>query len=194
MQRPSKFAERDDSGLIAACLKGDAAAWQTLVIRYQRLIYSIPLKARLSQDDAADIFQSVCLKLYEKLSTLREHDKITSWLITTTTRECWRIAARRRREATGVSDSDDSDSSSEIPDPRLLADEQRQALQERQLVRDAVDALPDRCRELVTMLFYKKEELSYADIAREMEMPVASIGPTRARCLEKLKKLLEGKI
>ena len=194
MQRPSNFADRDDSGLIAACLKGDAAAWQTLVIRYQRLIYSIPLKARLSQDDAADIFQSVCLKLYEKLSTLREHDKITSWLITTTTRECWRMAARRRRETAGVSDSDDSDASNEIPDPRLLADQQRQALQERQLVRDAVEALPERCRELVTMLFYKKDELSYADIARQMEMPVASIGPTRARCLEKLKKLLEGRI
>ena len=195
MQRPSNFAERDDSGLIAACLRGDAAAWQALIVRYQRLIYSIPLKARLSQDDAADIFQSVCLKLYEKLSTLREHHKITSWLITTTTRECWRMSARRRREIAPVSDSnDDSEGSNEIPDPRLLADEQRQALQEQQLVRDAVGALPERCKELVTMLFYKKDELSYADIARQMDMPVASIGPTRARCLEKLKKLLEGKI
>ena len=194
MQRPSNFAERDDPALIAACLKGDATAWQRLVIRYQRLIYSIPLKARLSQDDAADIFQSVCLKLYEKLSTLREHDKITSWLITTTTRECWRMAARRRRETAGVLDGDDSDASNEIPDPRLLADEQRQALQEQQLVRDAVDSLPDRCKLLVTMLFYKKDELSYADIARQLDMPIASIGPTRARCLEKLKKLLEGKI
>ncbi|HEV8485423.1 MAG TPA: sigma-70 family RNA polymerase sigma factor [Blastocatellia bacterium] len=195
MQRPSNFAERDDSGLIAACLRGEASAWQTLVVRYQRLIYSIPLKARLSQDDAADIFQSVCLKLYEKLSTLREHDKITSWLITTTTRECWRMAARRRRETAAVSNSnDDSEGSYEIPDPRLLADEQRQALEEQQSVRDAVGALPERCKELVTMLFYKKDELSYADIARKLDMPVASIGPTRARCLEKLKKLLEGRI
>ncbi len=195
MQRPSNFAERDDSGLIAACLRGDAAAWQTLVIRYQRLIYSIPLKARLSQDDSADIFQSVCLKLYEKLSTLREHDKITSWLITTTTRECWRMAARRRRETAAVSDYDgDSEGSNEIPDPHRLADEQRQALQEQQLVRDAVGTLPERCKELVTMLFYKKDEMSYADIAHQMDMPVASVGPTRARCLEKLKKLLEGKI
>jgi len=195
MQRPSNFAERDDSGLIAACLRGEAAAWQTLIIRYQRLIYSIPLKARLSQDDAADIFQSVCLKLYEKLSTLREHDKITSWLITTTTRECWRMSARRRREsAVGLDGNEDSEGSHEIPDPHLLADQQRQALQEQQLVRDAVAALPERCRELVTMLFYKKDELSYADIARKMDMPIASIGPTRSRCLEKLKKLLEGRI
>ena len=195
MQRPSNFAERDDSGLVAACLRGEGAAWQALVIRYQRLIYSIPLKARLSQDDAADIFQSVCLKLFEKLSTLREHDKITSWLITTTTRECWRLSARQRRETVAVTDgNDDSDGSHEIPDPRLLADAERQALQEQQLVRDAVGALPERCRELITFLFYKKDEVSYADIARQMDMPVASIGPTRARCLEKLKKLLEGKI
>ena len=186
MQRPSNFAERDDSGLIAACLRGESAAWQTLIVRYQRLIYSIPLKARLSQDDAAD---------YEKLSTLREHDKITSWLITTTTRECWRMSARRRRESASALDgNDDSEGSHEIPDTRLLADEQRQALQQQQLVREAVAALPDRCRELVTMLFYKKDELSYADIARQLEMPVASIGPTRSRCLEKLKKLLEGRI
>ena len=195
MQRPSNFAERDDSGLIAACLRGESAAWQTLIVRYQRLIYSIPLKARLSQDDAADIFQSVCLKLYEKLSTLREHDKITSWLITTTTRECWRMSARRRRESVSALDgNDDSEGSHEIPDTRLLADEQRQLLQEQQFVREAVAALPERCRELVTMLFYRKDELSYADIARKMDMPIASIGPTRSRCLEKLKKLLEGRI
>jgi RNA polymerase sigma factor (sigma-70 family) len=105
------------------------------------------------------------------------------------------MSARRRRETTGLSDSnDDSEGSHEIPDPRLLADEQRQALQEQQLVREAVGALPERCRELITMLFYKKDELSYADIAQRMDMPIASIGPTRARCLEKLKKLLEGRI
>ena len=65
------FAQQDDRELIAACLEGDAGAWEALIVRYQRLIYSIPLKARLSTDDAADIFQSVCLKLYEKLATLR---------------------------------------------------------------------------------------------------------------------------
>src|SRR6266508_4299036 len=86
--------QREDCDLVAACLAGEPAAWETLVARYQRLVYSIPMKARLSTDDAADIFQSVWLKLYEKLASLRDHEKLSSWLITTTTREVWRVAAR----------------------------------------------------------------------------------------------------
>ena len=190
------FAQQEDRKLIAACLEGDAGAWEALIVRYQRLIYSIPLKARLSTDDAADIFQSVCLKLYEKLATLREHEKIIAWLITTTTRETWRLAARARREGqSAASDTEDpAEGISQIPATGPLADEQRQILQQQQIVREGVSALPERCRDLITMLFYQKDDLSYADIAGRMKMPVASVGPTRARCLEKLKKLLQGKI
>ncbi|MCI0486784.1 MAG: sigma-70 family RNA polymerase sigma factor [Blastocatellia bacterium] len=200
MERLDDFAGRDDRELIAACLDEEQAAWETLIVRYQRLIYSIPLKMRLSPDDAADIFQSVCLKLYEKLSTLRDQEKIASWLITTTTRECWRLAARRKKEtsienpARGTGEEDNLGGLDRVPDEGLLADEQREVLERQQIVRQSVDSLPERCRNLITMLFYQKDELSYADIARRMDMPVASIGPTRARCLEKLKKLMEGKI
>ena len=190
-----ELAQRADRELIVACLDGDSTAWETLITRYQRLIYSIPMKARLSPDDAADIFQSVCLKLYEKLSTLRDHERVSSWLITTTTREVWRIAARNRRDMTSASgDEESADVINQIPSTGPLADEQRQALEQQQIVRQSVEALPERCRNLVTMLFYEKDELSYADIARRMNMPVPSVGPTRARCLEKLKKLLQDKI
>ena len=190
------FTQQEDRQLIAACLEGDAGAWEALIVRYQRLIYSIPLKARLTTDDAADIFQAVCLKLYEKLSTLREHEKIIAWLITTTTRETWRMAARQRREGQSVAadTDDDNEGLNQIPAVGLLADEERQILEQQQIVREGVAAMPERCRELISMLFYQKDELSYADIAARMKMPVASIGPTRARCLEKLKKLLQGKI
>ena len=182
--------------MIAACLDGDHQAWETLLARYQRLIYSIPLKSRLSLDDAADIFQSVCLKLYEKLDTLRNHERISSWLITTTTRESWRVSARKRREQYSVSTDDDSTSDplGEIAAPGLLADEEREELERQQIIREGVEALPSRCRELITMLFYHKDEMSYAEIARRMNMPVPSVGPTRARCLEKLKKLLQNKV
>lgn len=190
------LAKRDDRLLIAACLAGDHAAWETLISRYQRLIYSIPVKSGLTPDDAADIFQSVCLKLYEKLATLRDHEKISSWLITTTTRECWRLSARNRRDAqsSASGDDDDSDPLGDIPAAGPLADEQREMLERQHAVRQAVESLTERCRELLTMLFYQTEESSYADIARRMEMPAPSIGPTRARCLEKLKKLLQGKL
>lgn len=185
----------DDRELIAACLSGEHAAWETLISRYQRLIYSIPLKSRLSADDAADIFQSVCLKLFEKLATLREHDKISSWLITTTTRECWRVSARGRREPQILNTGDDneSDSLADIPAVQPLADEQHEMLELQQTLRTAIETLSERCRELLTMLFYEREEASYAEIARRMAMPVPSVGPTRARCLEKLKRVLQDK-
>jgi RNA polymerase sigma factor (sigma-70 family) len=187
--------QSEDRELIAECLEGDHTAWEVLIRRYQRLIYSIPIRARLSQEDAADIFQAVCLKLYEKLDSIRDSERISSWLITTTSRECWRIAARNRREGVPpVSDDDNNSRLMEIPATGLLADEEREALEQQQQVRQSVESLPDRCRELLRMLFYEKDELSYVDIAHRMKMPVPSIGPTRARCLEKLKKLLEGKI
>jgi RNA polymerase sigma factor (sigma-70 family) len=193
-ERDETVAPREDRDLIAACLSGDALAWETLVARYQRLVYSIPLKARLSADDAADIFQSVWLKLYEKLASLRDHEKLSSWLITTTTREVWRVAARNRRDSLPASEEDEPGNAIEqIAATAPLADAEREMLEQQQLVREALDALPDRCRNLLTMLFYEKDELNYAEIARRMGMPVPSVGPTRARCLEKMKRLLQGK-
>lgn len=190
------FSERDDSWLANACLDGDPVAWESLIDRYQRLIYSIPIRARLSPDDAADIFQSVCLKLYETLPKIRDHERISSWLITTTSRECWRIAARNRREhgSLGCDENAGADCLGAIHSPEPLADEQREILEQQQLVREAVQSLPDRCRQLITMLFYGKDEFSYADVARRMKMPVPSVGPTRARCLEKLKRLLQDRL
>jgi RNA polymerase sigma factor (sigma-70 family) len=187
---------REDRELIAACLEGDHEAWEELITRYRRLIYSIPLKSGLSPDDAADIFQHVCLKLYEKLGSVRDHEKLSSWLITATTRECWRMAARNRREGPPPTTDHDEEGSGfdEIPAAGLLPDEQRELIERQEAVRQGVAALGGRCTDLITMLFYEKEDLSYAEIARRMAMPVASIGPTRARCLEKLKKLLQGKI
>jgi len=186
--------EMEDRALVSGCLEGDSAAWEALISRYQRLIYSIPIKARLSQEDASDIFQSVCLKLYEKLHTIRDGERVSSWLITTTSRECWRISARNRREMMPSGSDDENSNLIEIPATGLLADEEREVLERQHQVRQAVEALPDRCRELVTMLFYHENELSYVDIAGRMKMPVPSIGPTRARCLEKLRKLLDGKL
>lgn len=192
----NQFVEAADSELVKACLEGDSTAWEALIVRYQRLIYSIPLKSRLSHDDAADIFQSVCLKLYEKLASLRDHEKLSSWIITTTTRECWRLANRLRKEQPkNESESEEADEKlQQLASDSPLIDEQRIQMEQQQAVRQAVGALPERCKDLVTLLFYKQDEVSYTEISRQMDMPIASIGPTRARCLEKLRKLLQGKI
>ncbi|HEU4391264.1 MAG TPA: sigma-70 family RNA polymerase sigma factor, partial [Blastocatellia bacterium] len=139
------YAEQTDRDVVAACLDGDSVAWEALISRYQRLIYSIPIKSGLNSDDAADIFQSVCVKLLEKLRSLRDHEKLSSWLITTTTRESWRVSALRRRTAntdTRDADEDGPDRLSEIPASGRLADEERESLEQQQIVRESVDLLP----------------------------------------------------
>lgn len=192
----SDLAHLSDRELVAACLEGDSTAWEALILRYQRLIYSIPIKNGFSVVDASDVFQSVCVVLLERLPTLRDHNKISSWLMTTTTRECWRVAAQWKRES-GASTRDAEagrNRMSEVASGELLSDELQAALEQQHIIRHALTTLSERCQKLISMLFYDKDELSYVDVARRMKIPVSSIGPTRARCLEKLKKELEGKI
>ena len=190
------LTQQTDPELLGACLKGDPAAWETIIVRYQRLIYSIPIKMGLSANDAADVFQSVCVKLLESLSTLRNLERVSAWLTTTTKRESWRVAARNRREfiAAPLVCEDGQDQPFEIASSAPLADEQHQMFEQQQILREAVDALPDRCRKLITMLFYQDGKYSYAETARRVTIPLNSMGATRARCLAKLKKLLEGRL
>jgi RNA polymerase sigma factor (sigma-70 family) len=194
--KPEEYTHLTDRELVTACLDNDAKAWETLILRYQRLIYSIPVKQGFSSVDAADVFQSVCLILLKKLPGLRKQEKLFSWLMTTTTRECWRVAAQWRREGTvEIRDPDDPvDKLSEIASQEPLAEEQRIVLEQQQILRTSIERLPERCRQLISLLFYQTDELSYTEIAARLKMPVASVGPNRARCLQKLKKDLEKKI
>ena len=191
---PDSMSVLEDRELVAGCLEGRSEAWEALIIRYKTLIYSIAVKSGLLDDDAADVFQTMCLILLEKLPALRNHDRLAPWLIKTTKRACWRARARDRRQADVFREEDDSDLTSDIKDESPLIEEELLVLERQQIVRQSVAALPERCRKLLTMLFYQKEELSYVDIARRMNMPTASVGPNRARCLEKLKVRLEGKL
>ena len=179
-----------------ACLANNEVAWEVLIARYERLIYSIPIKLRMSPQEAIEVFQSVCFILLKKLSTLRNHERLYSWLITTTTRECWRVRALKQRELTPPQrdGSTRPTASGDEPTAEQLAFERRVAVEQQQLVWDAIATLPDRYRELIIMLFFVNEEPTYEDIARRLNMPVSSIGPTRARCLEKLRKVLEEKL
>lgn len=181
----------EDGELIALCLDGSEEAWETLIRRYQRLVYSIPFKSGLGEEIAADIFQSVCVRLIEHLGHLKDRGKLASWLITTTTRECWRTSNRSRREAPIGEGGDDLPPMPEVADERPLQEDEQVQLAEQVRVRSAVERLPDRCRDLLELLYYVEDRPSYEEISRRMEMPVPSIGPTRARCLQKLRKLLE---
>jgi RNA polymerase sigma factor (sigma-70 family) len=179
-----KYKTIGDPELIALCLQGDAQAWEALIMRYRRLIFSIPVRFNFSHADASDVFQAVCLKLIEHLHELKDETKVSAWLITTTTRQCIHLKSLRHRE-TGV------DEDFEEPfDPSENLEIIRIQTEEQQTVREAVDLLPERCRALLEMLYFDPRSLSYEDIGQTLNMPVPSIGPTRARCLEKLRTLL----
>ncbi|HEY3064048.1 MAG TPA: sigma-70 family RNA polymerase sigma factor [Chloroflexota bacterium] len=179
-----------DEALLAACQRGEQAAWNALVDRYSALIYSIPLKLGLSEHDAADVFQSVCLALVEKMAAIRDPRGLPAWLMTTTTRQCWAVLRQRQRELSVAGGADVVEV--EPPDPDPLPDEEILSLERQHVVRTAVAHLPANCRTLLEALFSDSaQSMSYQELAETLGVPLNSLGPTRARCLAKLKRLLD---
>ncbi len=177
---------RDDPHVVALVTRasgGDQDAWSELVDRYAPLVYTICTRYRLSNHDIEDVGQNVWLLLVEQLSKLREPAALPGWLATTTARECLRVvtaASRAERLGTGLDDSglfvDDA-----VIDEELLLAERNAAL------RAAFAELPPRCQRLLAMLISDPPH-SYAEIHRELGIPVGSIGPQRARCLERMRR------
>lgn len=177
-----KTAEhRSDPLLIQACIEGDPGAWNRLVAQYKRLVYSIPLDYRMSHDEADDVFQNVFVIVYKKLASLRDPGRFSAWLITTTHRECW-----RHQRARGPQASDDVILVDESPAPDAIERWERE-----QTVRALLEQLGSPCQELLTALFLDSSEPSYQKISEQLGLPVGSIGPTRARCFQKLEKLMD---
>lgn len=182
-----------DETLVLGCRRGDAAAWETLVHRYQRLVYTVPRRGGLDEDLASEVFQSVFAKLVEQIDRIEQPNRISAWLVTTARRETWRVGRRERapRVVTPHNDEDDSGGPlAAVADPDPLPDEVLQRIEAQHHVRTGLAALDARCRTLLTLLFYEEDPLPYAEIAARLDMPEGSIGPTRARCLKKLRRLL----
>jgi len=179
------FTDKSDSDLVAGCLAGQAGAWEALITRYRRLIYSIPNKFRFTPADCDDVFQTVVVKLLEHLGDLKDESKVSSWLITTTTRHCIQVRSQRQRDVPS-----DEEGLEAAPDPSDSTEDLHVLADREQKIREAMHELSERCRGLLHLLFEDPSSPSYEEIGRRMEMPVASIGPTRARCIEKLQKLL----
>jgi len=178
-----------DSELISKCLKNDSDAWETVIRRYQRLIASITAKFKLSKEDAGDVFQAVSIALFKQLSHLRREGKLSSWFITVTVRECWKL--RQRSSRTMVLDDPAWEAIAQSSNPDTPTSEEQVLLLERQhLVRTALKQLGPNCQNLLEKLFYSDEQLSYTEVGEQAGLPVASIGPTRGRCLAKLKEAL----
>lgn len=182
--------EPSDETLVLACRRGDAAAWDALVERYQRLIYAVPRRAGLDESLASDVFQNVFGKLVEKLHEIEQPDRIQAWLVTTARRETWHTI-RRAKVGIVLEGEAGEEATEHLPDGTLPPDDVMVLLEEQHTVRAALARLDERCRTLLTLLFYRPHTPSYADIAAQLGTSEGSVGPTRARCLQKLQKELE---
>lgn len=183
--------EDTDLQLVLACRRGDQFAWETLVRRYQRLIYAIPLRAGLDEDQAAEIFQDVFTTLFQKLNEIEQPEKLQAWLVTTARRKTLHTSSRARVQQSHVIPGDDPYLAMSIRDETPLPDEQLMILEEQHRIRTALSLLDERCKTLLELLFYVSEPPSYAEIAAALGVPEGSIGPTRARCLAKLLRMLK---
>ncbi|MEU8024026.1 MULTISPECIES: RNA polymerase sigma factor [Micromonospora] len=172
--------------LVAAASGGDEAAWAELVRRYTPLVVAVIRAHGMSRADAADVNQTVWLRLVERLDQLRDPEALAAWLATTTRRECYRLSRldRRMRPVDPYDDALDARHGSLVdavtPDEELLRAERRQAL------REGFAQLPPRCQHLLALLT-ADPPVSYREIGERLGMPVGSIGPTQARCLRKLR-------
>jgi len=188
MSAPESTTESD---LIERCLRGDEAAWRDLIGRYQGLIYSVPRRMGMSPEASADVFQTVCVLLYQRLDSIRDPGRLGGWLLTTSSREAIR-ASRRAKRVVQIDNGRDPETTSaaeELPDVRPLADVDREAIERAQILRSALAEMSDRCRTLLEA-FLDDGDANYRDVARRLGIPIGSIGPTRARCFEKLRVVL----
>jgi RNA polymerase sigma factor (sigma-70 family) len=168
---------RSAEDIIDRCLRGEARAWDEFVDRYQRLVWSVARSYRLPAEDCDDVTQAVLVAALRHLADLRDPAKAASWLITSAHRESWRVARNRRRTVDLVGDF----ASVSEPDDRRATD-----LEAMHSMRAALDELGDPCRALLVALFSEVDP-HYPDLAKRLGMPVGSIGPTRGRCIEKLR-------
>jgi RNA polymerase sigma factor (sigma-70 family) len=180
-----RFSDPDDlAQVVIEARAGSSEAWHTLVQRFGGLVAAIARRCRLNDADVAEVSQTTWLRLVENIDRIQQPERLGAWLATTSRRESLRIATRRAV----VSDTDAmylmADDELDPLDHELLKEEQVRA------IRLAAEKLPPRCQRLLGLLMGDLD-LPYTEIAEQLSMPIGSIGPTRGRCLEHLRQLLD---
>ena len=172
------------TGLVTRARNGERQAWDALVERYAPLIWSICRRHQLKAAGAAAAAQNVWLKLVDQLDKIRDPAALPGWLATTTRRECRRIARTARRPC----DAGYAPAAGTIPDDHAQAAGQDLLAAERHAaLREAFGQLPPGCQQLLALLI-EDPALSYAEISARLGIPIGSIGPSRRRCLDKLRR------
>jgi RNA polymerase sigma factor (sigma-70 family) len=181
----------DVSGLVLAAAAGDAVAWKALVDRFGGLVWSVARGHGLPRADAEEVFQTTWLRFAEHVGRLKEPERAGAWLATTARHECFRLSrAGTRLDLTDDLEHLPAAADERSPEHAVLESEETDAERERlRVLWEAFHELPARCLRLLRALLATPPP-SYAEIAAAFEMPVGSIGPTRARCLARLRDLL----
>ena len=177
----------DVAELVRLAADGDRRAWERLVDQYSRLIWSMTRDFRLAESDACDVVQATWLRLLEHIHRIEYPERIGSWLATTARHECLRhVAAGKKVTPVQHDDAALSGVFAHQPDvdERLLTEERIQA------VREALSLLPSRSQRLIELLM-ADPPVSYTEISLQLGLPIGSIGPTRGRCLERLRLVLQ---
>ena len=182
-KKPS--AAREDTRLVKECLSGNEEAWSSLIEKYKALIYSIPVKYRLPEHEAAEVFQATCLELLTRLPELREPQALPKWLMQVAHHQCYRWKRQQQRVVSRDGDAD-------LPEPSTpaIADNLVQQAQEEQILREAMATLSPQCRRLVELLFLETPPRPYTEVAAELGLALGSVGFTRQKCIERLRRKL----
>ncbi|MCK4304798.1 MAG: sigma-70 family RNA polymerase sigma factor [Candidatus Eisenbacteria sp.] len=176
--------------LVQGLLCRDERAWRQFIRDYSGLIYAVATEFHLKGADRDDLFQNTCLAAVRAIDTLRDPSMLSLWI--------YRIARnraidalRRRRPEVSLEQLDGAARSSAAMQENPSIVDELERLEDVARLRDALDRLDDRCRRLVRILYLTDPRPSYADVACREKMPMGSIGPTRARCLKKMRRLLK---
>ena len=174
---PRAASSGSDVELLRRCRTGDAYAWEQVVGRYQRLVYSVALRNGVAREDAADITQSTFVALLGAITDLRDDERLSSWLMTVARRQAWRVRRGRDREEP-------------LDDYPGLDGDAIEVWEDAAAVHEALAKLSAPCRELLLALYFDPSDPSYANIADRLGRAVGAIGPMRARCLQHLRALM----
>ena len=199
MVHDQRFSPGDDLAvLVEGALADTPAAWNALVTRLERVVWKAVNMMTYDADIRDDAFAATWLRLAERLDTIREPQKLPGWLATTATNEVRQLLRQRGRLPIGLPDGG-ADSSGgglgSLLDTLPGADGDHEhaliAAEDAQRVRTAFRRLDDGCRQVITVLVLTDPPLAYDQASELLGRPIGSLGPTRMRCLEKMRTLLE---
>ena len=182
---PPHDRSRGIADVLIDCQSGSDEAWSELVTRYERLVFSTALRAGLDEDAAADVFQRTWVELHRSLLRIRDAKALPQWLIVTTRRLAYKHAVESRKWVDIV--REDLCDTAPGPDSEIVAIEERDALEA------ALARLDERCRDVLTLMFFSAEAVSYRDVAKRTGLSEDSVGSLKSRCLRKLRGMMESR-